>query len=397
MGTPKHDSYDVVIVGGAMIGSSVAWWLGRDADFDGRVLVIERDPTYECASTSHTNSCIRQQFSTAINIRMSQFAADFLRNFGDWMGEPEPARLKLQSFGYLYLAGSEAGAAALKAAQAVQAANGAATRHMTPDQIADAYPFYHLDDIVAANHNTVDEGYFDGASMFDAFRRKARAFGVEYVTDEVVSMIRNGDRIESVTLASGRVIGCGTLVNATGPRAARTAAMAGIRLPVEPRKRFTFLFSARTPLPCDLPLTIDPSGVHVRTDGVHYMAGCAPDDDSAVAFDDFQMDHEIWEDRVWPTLAHRIPAFEAIRLHQSWAGHYAMNTLDRNAVIGPHTEIGNFIFANGFSGHGLQQAPAVGRGVAEWIVHGAYRTLDLAPFGYARIADNEPIIEQAVI
>jgi glycine/D-amino acid oxidase-like deaminating enzyme len=268
---------------------------------------------------------------------------------------------------------------------------------MTPEEVARAYPFYNLDGILAANHNTVDEGYFDGAGLFSAFRGDARARGVTYLSDAVAAIERLGDRIAAVRLASGRRVACGWLVNASGPRAARTAAMAGLDLPVEPRKRFTYVFSAQHPLPCDLPLTIDPSGVHVRSDGSNYMAGCAPRDDRAVDPDDFEMDHSLWEDRVWPILAHRIPAFEAVRLRQGWAGHYAYNTLDQNAVLGPHGEVGNFLFANGFSGHGLQQAPAVGRGIAEWIVHGAYRTLDLSPLGHARIATGTPLAEAAII
>ena len=200
-----------------------------------------------------------------------------------------------------------------------------------------------------------------------------------------------------VTLASGQTIGAGTIVNASGPRANVTAQMAGLHVPVEPRRRYTFIFDAAEPLPIDLPLTIDPSGVHMRTDGPYYMAGCPPDDDPAVAFDDFAMDHAIWEDKVWPAIAKRVPAFERAKLINSWVGHYAYNTLDQNAVLGPHPEVTNFIFANGFSGHGLQQSPAMGRGVSEQIIYGGYRSLDLSPLGYDRIAANRPFVERAVI
>ena len=173
--------------------------------------------------------------------------------------------------------------------------------------------------------------------------------------------------------------------------------MAGIEVPVEPRKRYTFVFDAARPLDRDLPLTIDPSGVHMRTDGRYYLAGCPPDVDPAVDYDDFEADHDLWENKVWPTLAHRIPQFEAIRLVNSWVGHYAYNTLDQNAIVGPHTEVANFLFVNGFSGHGLQQSPAIGRGLAEWITWGEFRTLDLTPFGYGRIERCEPFAERAII
>jgi len=398
--TPKRQSYDVVVVGGAMIGSSIAWFLTDNADFDGSVLVIERDPTYEFTSTSHTNSCMRQQFSNEINIRMSQFAADFVKNFRAYMGGDERVpEVPLQSYGYMYLADNEAFAGILRENQKLQENCGAGTKFLTRDQIAQAYPFYYLDDIVGANHNLIDEGYFDGNTLFDWWKRSARERGVEYVTGEVVAMTRNGagDRVQSVTLGSGQVISCGTVVNASGPRAARTAAMAGIALPVEPRKRYTYIFDAEKPLDRDLPLTIDPSGVHMRSDGAYYLCGCPPDDDPGVDYDDFTEDFSLWENKVWPVLATRIPQFEAIKLVNSWVGHYAFNTLDQNAILGPHTEVANFLFANGFSGHGFQQSPAVGRGIAELIAHGEFRALDLSPFAYRRIEANEPFIEKAVI
>lgn len=398
MQTPQRNSYDVVIVGGAMYGSSVAWWLTENPDFDGSILVVERDPTYEWTSTSHTNSCMRQQFSAVVNIKISQFAADFVKNFREYMGGDERVpHLALQSYGYMYLADNEAFAATLRESQVVQEANGAGTRHMTADEIKAAYPFYNMDDIIAGNHNLIDEGYFDGNTLFDWWKRSARERGAEYIHNQVVAMSRVRDCVESVTLASGEVIACGTVVNASGPRAVLTSRMAGIEIPVEPRKRYTFIFQAEEPLDRDLPLTIDPSGVHMRTDGTYYLAGCPPDDDPAVDYDDFVQDHSIWEEKVWPVLAHRVPQFERIKLVNSWAGHYAFNTFDQNAIVGPHNEVSNFIFVNGFSGHGFQQSPAIGRGVAEFIATGAYQTLDLTPFSYDRIEAGQVFIEKAVI
>jgi len=235
--------------------------------------------------------------------------------------------------------------------------------------------------------------------MFDWWRRSARENGVEYLANEVVAINRNtgGSRIESVSLQTGEVVSCGAVVNASGPRAILTSRMAGIEIPVEPRKRYTFIFDAEQPLDRDLPLTIDPTGVHMRTDGVYYLAGCPPDDDPPVDYDDFEQDHSIWENKVWPIIANRIPQFEAIKLTNSWAGHYAFNTFDHNAILGPHTLVENFIFVNGFSGHGLQQSPAMGRGISELITYGEYRTLDLSPFNYERLERNEPFNEKAII
>jgi glycine/D-amino acid oxidase-like deaminating enzyme len=245
----------------------------------------------------------------------------------------------------------------------------------------------------------IDEGYFDGNTIFDWWKRSAKENGVEYVNNEVVSIEKNskGNCVETITLKSGEKINVGQVVNATGPRASLTARMLGIQLPVEPRKRYTFIFDAEKPLGQDLPLTIDPSGVHMRSEGQYYLAGCPPDVDPAVDYDDFTQDHSIWQEKVWPILANRIPQFESIKLLNSWAGHYAFNTLDQNAIVGPHSYIKNFLFVNGFSGHGFQQSPAMGRGIAEIITYGEYRTLDLSPFGFARIENNEPFIEKAVI
>ena len=397
---PKQSSYDVIIVGGAMYGSSVSWFLADNPDFDGSILVVERDPTYQACSTVHTNSCMRQQFSSGLNIQISQFAADFVKNMRDYMGGDERVpNLPIQSYGYMYLADNEDFANVLRESQKIQASLGAGTRTMTAEEIKHEYPFYNLDDIIVGNHNRVDEGYFDGGTLFDWWRKSGKEKGVELIGNEVVSMQKNsnGSRIDSVTLKSSEVINCGTLVNASGPRAVLTSRMADIEIPVEPRKRYTFIFDAEQPLDRDLPLTIDPTGVHMRTDGQYYLAGCPPDDDPAVDYDDYEQDHSIWMEKVWPIIATRIPQFEAIKLMNSWAGHYAFNTLDQNAILGPHTTVENFIFVNGFSGHGLQQSPAMGRGTAELITYGEYRSLDLSPFNFERIERNEAFNEKAII
>lgn len=383
------------------MGASTAWFLSDNADFNGSVLVVERDMKFENCSTTHTNSCMRQQFSADLNVRISQFAADFVKNIRSYMGGDERVpELGIRSFGYMYLADNDGFADILRENQQVQLQAGAATQLMTAEEIKAAYPFYNVDDIVLGSINLVDEGYWDGSAVNDWWRRQSRERGIEWIENEVVAINRNaaGTRVESVTLASGEVVVCGQLVNASGPRAARTAQMAGIDVPVEPRKRYSWIFKSEQPLEQDLPLTIDPSGVHVRENGGGtYQCGGHSDYDPAVDFDDFAMDQSMWENHVWPILATRIPQFEAIKVQSEWGGHYAMNTFDHNAIMGPHTELSNFIFLNGFSGHGLQQSPAMGRGTAEWLTYGEYRALDLSPFNYERIPGNRPIIEKAII
>ncbi len=394
---PRHESYDVIIVGGAIIGSSLAWFLTNEG-FDGRVLVVEKDPTYQNSATAHTNSCMRQQFSNELNIGMSQFAAEFVRNFPDYMGEdPDVPELATQFYGYMYLADTEEFADTLRTNQLLQVAHGAETKIMSPEEILAEYPFYNLDGIICGSHNLKDEGYFDSGTMFDWWRKQARQRGVEYLANEVVDVDRSAHVVTGIRLRSGEALACGTLVNAAGPRAVEIAKMVGVELPVEPRRRYSFVFDAQEPLDRDLPLTIDPSGVHVRSEGTSYLAGCPPDHDPAVAYDDFAVDPDIWEDKVWPVLAHRIPAFERIKLQNKWVGHYSFNTFDQNVIVGPHHEVSNLVFANGFSGHGLQQSPAIGRGVAEWLTHGSYQTLDLRPLGYHRIVTHHRFIETAII
>ena len=403
---PDKASYDVVIIGGAIMGSSTAWFLTENKDFNGSVLVVERDMSYEFCSTMHTNSCMRQQFSTELNIRISQFAADFVKNLRDYMGGDERVPdLSIRSFGYMYLADNPAFADVLRDNQKIQRAAGAATQLMTPDEIKAAYPFYNIDDILLGSINLVDEGFWDGTAVFDHLRRSAIERGVTYIENEVVAINRAkagkrgaGNKVESVTLQSGETIFCGQLVNASGPRAARTAGMAGVDVPVEPRKRYSWVFSASKPLDRDLPLTIDPSGIHVRENGGGtYQCGGHGDHDPAADYDDFTMDFSLWENKVWPVLAHRIPQFDAIKIQAEWTGHYAYNTLDHNAVMGPPPGLDNFIFLNGFSGHGLQQSPAMGRATSEWLTYGEYRTLDMSPFRYERIIRNQPLVEKAVI
>ncbi|MEM8850355.1 MAG: FAD-binding oxidoreductase [Pseudomonadota bacterium] len=388
----------IVIVGGAIMGSSLAWWLTELGHPPGAITVVERDPTYAACATAFTNSCIRQQFGNPLNVAVSQFGVEFIRNFQTWIGDDRVPPIHFHTFGYLYLAGGEAEADRLRQAHGVQEAAGAGTRLMTPDEIAEKWPFYNLDGILLGSHGTRDEGYFDGTTMFEWWRRLARERGVTYCEGEVTGIGQAGGRITGVRLADGTTMGADIVVNAAGTRGAQIARLAGAAdLPVEPRKRYTWIIEAARPLETDLPLTIDPSGVHVRTDGQWYMAGATPDHDPAVDPDDFAGDWSIWEDRVWPALATRIPSFEELRIKQYWVGHYDLNTFDANAIVGPYPGLEGFHILNGFSGHGLQQSPAMGRGLAEHIVHGRYVSLDLSPFSPDRLVAGERFTEMAVI
>ena len=398
--TPQKKNYDIVIIGGAIMGSATAWFLSKNTDFDGSILIVEKDPTYQFSSTARTNSCIRQQFSRELNIRISQYTAQFINNFQENLEDDRVPKLSIQNYGYMYLADTEDKANSLRKVQKTQLKAGANTILMAPNEIKSKYPFYNVNDIFLGSINTVDEGFWDGGTVFDWLRRSAIDRGTEYIANEVVEIDKNskGNRVEKVRLKSGEVINCGVVVNAAGPRASKISEMIGVEIPVEPRKRYTWVFSAECPLGIDLPLTIDPSGIHVRQDGIDtYLVGSKGLSDDAVDFDDFSFEANLWEEYVWPKIANRIPAFESIKVISEWAGHYAYNTVDQNAIIGPHHQIKNFMFINGFSGHGLQQAPAMGRGMSELLIYGEYRNLDLSPFGYDRILNGNPFLEEAVI
>jgi glycine/D-amino acid oxidase-like deaminating enzyme len=200
-----------------------------------------------------------------------------------------------------------------------------------------------------------------------------------------------------VSTKSGQTIACGALVNTSGTNGVKVARMAGLDIPIEPRRRSLFVVDCRTPLEGKVGLTIDPTGVFFRPEGKFYLMGTYPKHDPEVDPNDFDVMHDEFDEEIWPVLANRVPAFEAIKVVNSWAGHYDYCTLDHNVVLGPHTEVGNFLFANGFSGHGLQQSPAMGRGLSELIAYGGFRTLDLSPFGYERVTANRPFLEDAVI
>jgi glycine/D-amino acid oxidase-like deaminating enzyme len=222
------------------------------------------------------------------------------------------------------------------------------------------------------------------------------SLGVEFLAAEVAGLPVSDARVTRVELADGSSVACGTVIDAAGPWAAEIAAMAGVDLPVEARRRCVFVFDAAEPPP-DCPLVIDTSGAWFRPEGGTFIGSIAPEEAADLPDLPLEVDRSIWEDRLWPALAARVPAFDTVRLASAWAGYYEVNTFDHNAILGPHPSITNLLFANGFSGHGIQQAPAVGRGIAELIVHGRYTSLDLSIFGYERIAAGRPVIERNVI
>ncbi|PBB44900.1 FAD-dependent oxidoreductase [Mesorhizobium sp. WSM3866] len=386
--------YDIVIIGGAIVGSSVAYYL-REEGFTGSIALIERDPQFSQAATTLSLASIRQQFSIPENIRLSQFTLKLFRRLKETFGAD--ADIGFREGGYLILAG-EAGLPILKANHEAQIAEGADIVLEDAGQLARRFSWLSTEGISAGAYGRGGEGWFDAHALLMLFRKALRERRIDFITASATGITRQGSRVTGVALDNGETLEAGIIVNAAGPNAGKVAALAGLALPVEPRKRNVFVFEAREKY-ADMPLLVDPSGIYVRPEGSVYLTGGAEPEEGDHAPDpnDFEVEWPLFEDVIWPTLATRVPAFEAIKPTRAWVGHYDYNTLDQNAVIGPHPEVENFLFANGFSGHGLQQAPAVGKALSELIVHGGYRTIDCTAFGYERVAAGRAFRELNVI
>lgn len=385
----------MVIAGGGAIGSACAYFLASCPDFSGDIWVVEPDPTYREAASTRSASSIRQQFSTPLNIDISRFGMEFLREAPRRL-EDERLDLGLVESSYLYLATSQ-GRETLEQRATIQHEHAVAVQLWDRAGLAARYPWLHTDDLAAGCDTLHGEGWFDGHALLTALRRAAERRGVRYLRDRVVGFERSaGGRIEAVLLEERGRTGCDYAVNAAGTRSRALAATAGLELPVVARKRNVFVFTCPVSIP-HCPLVIDPSGLWFRPEGNRFLCGPPEDPDPDVSPQDFEVDLAAFETRAWPLLAHRVPAFEAVRMTSAWAGHYDYNTFDQNAFIGPAPGIGNLLLASGFSGHGIQQSPAIGRGLAEHICYGEYRTIDLSPLSYARYLGNAPLRELNII
>ncbi|MFN3847072.1 MAG: NAD(P)/FAD-dependent oxidoreductase [Paracoccaceae bacterium] len=382
---------DVVVIGGAVMGASVAYWLtlmqpGLD------VVVVEQDTTFARASTALSVASIRQQFTTAVNVEISRFGIGFIRDFKARMG----LDLVLKEQGYLFLAHSSDGAATLADVAAMQREHGAATEVWTPDQIKARFPWLEVGDLTAGSFGSRGEGWFDNMGLLSGFRTMAKAQGARFIADRVTGLRMAGDRVAAVVLERSGELSCRTAVNAAGTRAAEVCRMAGLDLAVEPRKRTVFVIDAPNARHPDAPLLVD-AGFYLRPEQAHWITATVPQDDGPCAPDDFEPDLHLFEDVIWEQLYARAPGFDAVKVVRHWVGHYAYNTLDQNAVLGPHPQMPNLFLCNGFSGHGLQQSPAIGRGIAEHILSGGWQSIDLSDLSVARMVNGRPFREQAVV
>ncbi|MBW8844118.1 MAG: FAD-binding oxidoreductase [Burkholderiales bacterium] len=384
--------FQVTMIGGGVMGAATACFLARD--HGAAVTIIERDPSYARASSSLSLSSIRQQFSQPVNMALSRWSIDFLRRAADELAVPDdrPA-IGLVEPGYLYLA-TEAGAATLREVHALQRAEGVDVALLSPAELAARFPWLAVDDLALGSLGLSGEGWFDGPALHRAFRRKAMACGARFVTADALGFETSGDRVTGVRCADGTRVAGDAFVIAAGAWSAPLGAALGFTLPVSAKKRDVFVLETPAALP-GCPLVIDPSGFWFRTEGSLILAGGPPRGDDVDDAPLDRIDHGLFDDQLWPTLAARVPALEALRLRSAWAGYYEMNAFDHNGLAGRLPGWANAFTACGFSGHGMQQAPAVGHSMARLIAGLDAPLIDaLTP---QRLLHGRPLIEANVI
>ncbi|KYN36804.1 FAD-dependent oxidoreductase domain-containing protein 1 [Trachymyrmex septentrionalis] len=416
---------DVLIIGGGAIGSSIAYWLKQKVHREEfSVVVVEKDPSYTKASTTLSVGGLRQQFSLEENIHMSLYGAEFLRNINEHLSIPgeSPIDVNFHPYGYLILA-TEAGAETLVQNSKLQNSLGAKNVVLTKEKLKHMFPWINTDGIAAGCLGLEKEGWFDPWSLLCAFKKKANYLGAQYVNAEVKAFqyrefpgdydenMNCSKRLNNVVIKTNdgetRTIKFAIAIIAAGAFSGDVAELADIGtgenllsvpLPVIPRKRYVYCFHCPNGPSLNTPLTIDPSGTYFRRDGLggNFIGGKSPEPDEEPSVENLDVDHEFFNNKVWPSLAHRVPAFENLKVKSSWAGYYEYNTFDENGIIGQHPYHLNVFLATGFSGHGIQKAPAVGRAISELILHNRFVTIDLSKLSFDRFLTSEPMREANV-
>ncbi|MFM0562189.1 NAD(P)/FAD-dependent oxidoreductase [Paraburkholderia sediminicola] len=389
----QAQKFDVVVIGGGILGSSVAYNLLLQAPAM-RVAVVEPDPTYEFASALRSSGGCRVQFSSPENIAMSLYSIDFIRNFEKTMtAGGRPAPVDWVQGGYLFLVPPER-VSLLEGNVEIQRNNGANVDLLSPRELKDRFPSINVEDLGAGAH-TPDDGWCDPNGLLWGFRRKAVELGAVYIKDKVVAAEVAGSSAKSVTLESGATLTAEAFVNCGGAWSGAIAEMFGMALPIVPMRRFEHYFTCGNPIE-HLPYVKDLSRLAFRSEGNGFSGGLV-DSNEKRGFN-FDVDHDYFENVVWPAVAHRFPPLEAAKCHRTWSGLYEQNDLDGNPVIGAwNSRLENLFTVAGFSGHGMMHAPAAGRGIAELIVHGAYQTIDLTRLGYERVETNTPYREVGIL
>jgi FAD-dependent oxidoreductase domain-containing protein 1 len=385
----------IAIVGGGIVGSSTAYYLAM-TDRAADVVVIEPDPSYEFAATPRATGTIRRTFSLPEKVTMSTYANIVYRNFSDYVDvDGQPAgNADFNPGGYLYLVAGRAGIGQIERVKQEMDAAGVRTEILDSDAVSAKFPEIQINDIDMGLFSP-DDGWIDPFGALQGFKGKARAMGVTYKKDRVVGINIDGRKARSVVLESGDVLEAACVVNCANCWAPEVSNMVGMTIPVAPLRRMSYYFDTQKTLSA-LPLVRDMNGVSVRPEGKGYLTGVT-DYTSNYGFN-WNLDYTWFENTVWPKLANRIPSFEAVKLKSCWSGHYDMSLFDRCPFIGPWTgHLDNFYIAAGFSGHGLQHAPATARGLSELIMTGRYQTLDLSRLSFDRVGKNAPLVDDGPV
>ena len=392
--TSEHIArFDVIIIGAGASGLCTAWFLLQESPTLS-IALVEADPSYAFASTPRASGGCRVQFSCPENIRMSLFSIDFIRKFETTMlSRGRAAPIDWTEGGYLFVVPPDQ-IASLERNVRRQQALGAEVDLLGPRELTERFPSMQVADLGAGAHSPRD-GWCDPNGLLWGLRRKCLELGARLVPGRVVAADARGTQVQAVRLEDGRRLSADVFVNATGAWSGEVAKCFQMSLPISPLRRFEHFFTPARPIE-RLPYVKDTARLAFRSEGAGFSGGLV-DGSQARGFD-FEVDHDWFENKVWPAVAHRFPAFEGARCHRTWAGLYEQNELDGNPVIGPwRSGLANLHTIAGFSGHGMMHAPAAGRAIAELIVHGSFRTLDLSRFGYERIERGEPYAEEGIL
>ncbi|MGD9942645.1 MAG: NAD(P)/FAD-dependent oxidoreductase [Burkholderiaceae bacterium] len=383
MGTP------ILIAGGGVIGSSTAYYLARAGV---PVTVVEPDPTYEFAATPRAVGGIRFQHGLEENVRMSQFGAEVYRNFSQHVqGGPVEFDPAFRQVGYLFMVDGREQIDSLERCAQMQRGLGVEVHMLDRADLERRFPSFDFSR-ADAGALSPEDGQIDPNAALMGYRRAAQALGAVYVQDRVAAIDCERNRVTGVRLASGRTIAADTVLNATNCWASEVCAMVGMKVPIAPLRRQQFFFKAQAAIE-PIPVMREMSGFALRPERDGYLVAVTRFKE-ARGFN-WNLEHELFEEELWPALVERSSKFEAIKVQNGWVGHYDMCELDGNPIIGPFEGgVQGFHVAAGFSGHGLQHAPAVGRGLAELFTHGRYLSLDLSAFSYRRVIDQRPLIDQ---
>lgn len=384
---------DVIIVGGGVIASSIAYNLLNDG-FTGRVVVFEQDPVYEYASTPRSVGGIRQVFSSEVNIRMSQYGLQKFKSFETDMGvDDESVRIDFKQRGYLFLLNADK-LTAIKGQLARLRHLGVNVEILTPGETKMLIPELNVTDL-AGSMFSPEDGYMDPYSVLQGYIRQAKKLGAEYIHEKVTSLVRDEQgRMAGVRLANGDFWAARIVVNACGAWSGDLSKTIGVDLPVAPLRQQVFHFDLAEPLQNPLPLTVDVSGVYFRHEGPKIIAGLC--EDTAFGYN-FRWERSFFEERIWPQLVQRCTNFERLKLERGWAGLYDYNTVDQNGIIGSYHDVPGYYVATGFSGHGLQHAPAAGKALSELILLGRYETIDVSSLSPERFRKGELVLEDVII